>query len=128
LVSRPGELVTREEIRQTLWADHTHVDFDQGVNFTVKQVRAALGDDAEHPVYIETVPRRGYRFMAPVTAGPPGTAAAEPAFLDNTGLQRVLWTNIADLRLADARRRRFELAGAIVLALVLLVLTWVAIR
>jgi len=66
LASRPGELVTRDEIRQQIWGGDTFVDFEQGVNFCVKQVRAVLRDDAERPLYVETLPRRGYRFIAPV--------------------------------------------------------------
>ena len=67
LAGRPGELVTREELQQQVWGDATFVDFDRGLNFCVLQARAALGDDAKQPVYIETLPRRGYRFIAPVT-------------------------------------------------------------
>jgi DNA-binding winged helix-turn-helix (wHTH) protein/Flp pilus assembly protein TadD len=66
LASRAGELVTREEIQKELWGGDTFVDFEQGLNFCVKRLRAALGDDAEKPRYIETLPRRGYRFVAPV--------------------------------------------------------------
>ena len=55
LVSRPGELITREEIRQQLWGSDTYVDFDQGVNFCIKQVRSVLHDDADRPLYVETV-------------------------------------------------------------------------
>lgn len=66
LVSRAGQLVTREEIRGALWDADTFVDFDQSVNFCIRQIRAALNDDADQPLYIETVPRRGYRFIAPV--------------------------------------------------------------
>lgn len=78
LLSRPDELVTREELRQQLWADDTFVDFDQGLNFSIRQVRTALGDDAETPRFIETLPRRGYRFVAPVQVdvGQPVTPAA----------------------------------------------------
>ncbi len=66
LASRPGELVTREELQRELWGDQTLVDFDRGLNFCIRRVRAVLLDDATEPRYIETVPRRGYRFIAPV--------------------------------------------------------------
>ncbi len=66
LASRAGELITREEIRQVIWGDETFVDFEQGLNFCINQIRTALSDDAETPRYIETLPRRGYRFIAPV--------------------------------------------------------------
>src|SRR5271169_6578610 len=66
LAERAGTVVTREEIRNFLWADSTFVDFEHSINFSVTQIRAALADDAEKPRYIETLPRRGYRFIAPV--------------------------------------------------------------
>src|SRR5690349_7389251 len=70
LASHPGELVTRDELRQQIWQTDTFVDFEHGLNFCIKQIRSALGDNAQAPVYIETLPRRGYRFIAPVnTAG-----------------------------------------------------------
>jgi len=107
LVSRAGDLVTREEIRQQLWGTDTYVDFDQGVNFCIKQVRTVLHDDADRPLYVETVPRRGYRFIAPIER-PAATGSAKP--LRSSGmdskLQRALWTNIAELRLAENRRKR----------------------
>src|SRR5439155_3114281 len=65
LASRPGELVTREEIQRNIWNGDTFVDFEQGLNFAVKKIRAALGDNPETPHYVETLPRRGYRFIAP---------------------------------------------------------------
>src|SRR6185436_10453172 len=102
LTSKPGTLITREEIQAALWKDETFVDFEQGVNFAIKQVREALGDRAESSVYIQTVPRRGYRFVAPVVSGDhqdpllPGTADPE--------LLRAIWENIIDLRLSEERR------------------------
>jgi TolB-like protein/DNA-binding winged helix-turn-helix (wHTH) protein len=66
LVSQPGRLVTREELRRELWGNETFVDFEQGLNYCVRQIRAVLGDDAQTPRYIETLRRRGYRFIAPV--------------------------------------------------------------
>jgi TolB-like protein/Tfp pilus assembly protein PilF len=66
LLQRPGALVTRDEMRQRLWPDGTFVDFEHGLNAAVKRLRAALGDSADSPRFIETLPRRGYRFIAPV--------------------------------------------------------------
>ncbi len=66
LLANAGQLVTREELRQAVWGEDTFVDFDKGLNFCIKQIREALGDNAQTPLYIETLPRRGYRFIAPV--------------------------------------------------------------
>jgi TolB-like protein/DNA-binding winged helix-turn-helix (wHTH) protein/Tfp pilus assembly protein PilF len=63
LVERADQVVTREEIQHCLWGDSTFVDFEHGINFSINQVRCALSDDAEKPRYIETIPRRGYRFI-----------------------------------------------------------------
>src|SRR5215468_8280462 len=65
LLQRPGEIITREEIQQKLWPADTFVAFDDGLNTAIKKLRLALGDSAENPRFIETVPRRGYRFLAP---------------------------------------------------------------
>lgn len=66
LLERPREVVTREELRQRLWASDTFVDFDHGLNAAVNQLRTALGDSASSPRFIQTLPRKGYRFIAPV--------------------------------------------------------------
>ena len=66
LLQRPGEIVTREELRQALWKEGTHVNFDGSLNAALKKLRSCLQDDAENPRFIETVPRQGYRFLAPV--------------------------------------------------------------
>src|ERR1700761_8015239 len=66
LLDRPGEVLTREEISRALWSDGTFVDFDHGVNSAVNRIREALGDAAIAPRYVETLARRGYRFVAPV--------------------------------------------------------------
>ncbi len=68
LASCAGQVVTREEIQEQLWGEDTYVDFEHGMNKCVKQIRTALGDDVNKPVYIETVPRQGYRFLVPVVA------------------------------------------------------------
>jgi TolB-like protein/DNA-binding winged helix-turn-helix (wHTH) protein/Flp pilus assembly protein TadD len=66
LASHPGQLVTREDLREQLWGRETFVDFEHGLNLCIQQIRAALDDDADTPRYIETLPRRGYRFIAPI--------------------------------------------------------------
>jgi len=81
LLERPGEIVTRDEIRQKLWPADTYVEFDDGLNTAIKKLRSALGDTADNPRFIETLPRRGYRFLAPVTFpianDPTGAALSE---------------------------------------------------
>jgi DNA-binding winged helix-turn-helix (wHTH) protein/Tol biopolymer transport system component len=71
LLERPGELVTREELRSKLWPSDTFVDFDHSLNAAIKRLRDALGESADAPVFIETMARRGYRFMAPVNGSAP---------------------------------------------------------
>jgi DNA-binding winged helix-turn-helix (wHTH) protein len=66
LVESGGELVTREELQKKLWPGDTVVDFEHGINTAIKKLRQALGDSADEPKYIETIPRRGYRLMVPV--------------------------------------------------------------
>jgi DNA-binding winged helix-turn-helix (wHTH) protein len=85
LLERPGQLVTREELRKRIWSDDTFVDYGHGLNAAVNKLREALCDSADAPRYIETLPRRGYRFIAPVepveehaTAPPPPAPAPDP--------------------------------------------------
>ncbi|MFY9560602.1 MAG: winged helix-turn-helix domain-containing protein [Terriglobales bacterium] len=70
LATRRGEMVTREELTEQIWGHETFVDSEHGVNLCIRQIRAALDDDADTPRYIETFPRRGYRFIAPIADGP----------------------------------------------------------
>jgi DNA-binding winged helix-turn-helix (wHTH) protein/TolB-like protein len=100
LVSRPGEIVSRDELRRELWGEDTFVDFERGLNFCITQARAALGDAADNPRFIQTLPRRGYRFIAPVapvtvpqsnpepTAEPDGTSGTSgtPGTLGTLGI------------------------------------------
>jgi DNA-binding winged helix-turn-helix (wHTH) protein/TolB-like protein len=92
LLARAGEVVTRDEMRAHLWASGTHVDFDRGLAYCIGQLRAALGDTADNPRFVQTLPRRGFRFIAPVekaapadaivpldSAGPPAAAAPTSA-------------------------------------------------
>src|SRR4029077_19164187 len=78
LLNRPGDVVTREELRSEIWSANTFVDFDHGLHNAIARIREALADSAETPRYIETLPRRGYRFIAPVereeAQAPPSSA------------------------------------------------------
>src|SRR5258708_778508 len=78
LAERPGELVTREELQRRVWPQDTFVDFDHALNTAIKKIRAALNDDADAPRYIETVPRRGYRLIAPLEQEPASAPALVP--------------------------------------------------
>jgi Tol biopolymer transport system component/DNA-binding winged helix-turn-helix (wHTH) protein len=102
LLERPGEVVTREEVRKKLWPEGTFVDFDEGLDTALKKLRHALGDSPNNPVFIETIPRRGYRFLAPVraaeeNAGPLGEKSA--AHVANNGERRLAEGD------AESRRR-----------------------
>lgn len=70
LLAQPGKVVTREELRRSLWADDTFVDFDHSINIAIAKLRQALGDSAANPRFIETLSRHGYRFIAPVESHP----------------------------------------------------------
>jgi eukaryotic-like serine/threonine-protein kinase len=105
LLERPGELVTREDLRRRVWPQDTFVDFDQALNTAIKKIRVALNDEADAPRYIETVPRRGYRFVAAVEKG--SEAISAPA------------------RPIRPNRRRFVAVAAIAcLVLAILGFTW----
>ena len=78
LLQRAGEVVTREELRNQNWPADTFVDFDNSLNTAINRLREALGDSADSPRFIETLPRRGYRFIAPVT-GADGTTGGNAA-------------------------------------------------
>ena len=79
LLERPGEVVNREQLRERLWPTDTFVDFDHGVNTAINRLREALGDSADNPHFIETLPRRGYRFIAPIESIPPVSAVTAAA-------------------------------------------------
>ena len=76
LLERPGEVVTREELHRRLWPPDTFVDFDGSLNAATNKLREALGDSAENPRFVETLPRRGYRFIGPVEKPVQAAAAA----------------------------------------------------
>lgn len=98
LVERGGELVTREELRRRVWPRDTFVDFDHALNTAIKKIRATLNDDADAPRYIETVPRRGYRFVAPVGQQVLSPAPAPP--VPSTRGRALLFISVGALLLA----------------------------
>src|SRR5215471_4253720 len=109
LLERPGEVVTRDELRRKLWPSDTFVNFDIGLNSAVRKLRGALNDSAESPRYVETLPRRGYRFLVPVVTPSASVADSEAQISETQSEGR-----------ADGRRRTW-LTGALaalVLALV----------
>ena len=75
LLSRAGEVVTRDELRTVVWGGDTHVDFDRGIAYCLSQIRSALGDSGDNPRFVQTVPRKGFRFIAPVAPVAPVAAA-----------------------------------------------------
>lgn len=133
LAGRSGHVVSRDEIKKQLWGAETFVDFDQGVNFSIRQIREALGDTAEDSRYVQTVPRRGYKFLVPVettTAGAGGGAPIAPMprrGMTDANLHKALWANIAEMRMAEERRRRLLIAltaGVVVLSALLALKTF----
>ena len=118
LLERPNEVVLREDLRQRLWPTDTFVDFDHGVNTAVNRLREALGDSAENPRFIETVPRRGYRFIAPVelrASVMPGSNAAV-AGTSSSEAQRV--TTQAMPRIPNRRAVVWAAAALVAIALI----------
>lgn len=91
LAGAAGAVVSRETLQREVWGEDTHVDFDRGLNFCIAQVRAALGDSAESPRFIATVPKHGYRFIAPVEVvhGPQGASTPSPEPAPGPGRVRV---------------------------------------
>ena len=92
LANRSGQVVTRDEIQAQLWGNDTFIDFEQGVNKCIKQIRTALSDNPDNPLYLETIPRRGYRFLAPVRtkivpAPPPQVREASSGLITNVAGQ-----------------------------------------
>jgi DNA-binding winged helix-turn-helix (wHTH) protein/tetratricopeptide (TPR) repeat protein len=91
-LERPGEVVTREELHKGLWPADTFVDFDHGLNIAINKLREALGDSAEEPRFIETLPRRGYRFIAKVDGAEPQEASSSPVLFARRGAR--LWISV----------------------------------
>src|SRR5258705_876926 len=104
LLERPGEVVTREQLRQKLWPSDTFVDFDHSLNTAVKKLRQALGDSVETPQFIETLPRIGYRLLVPINAHAVATATrptTQPP-PEVSARKPMLWLGIGGLVVAVA--------------------------
>lgn len=123
LVQNAGRLVTREEIRQKIWGDNTFVDFDKGLNFCIKQIREALGDHAQSPEYVETLPRRGYRFIPSVdedttaAVANPKVVGIHPVVAPNHAMPLVAADQNPTTKAGPVRKYRREIAAVSVLAL-----------
>ncbi len=130
LLERPGELVTRDELKERIWGAETYVDFDQGLNKAIKKIRAALGDSAEQPKYVETLPKRGYRFIAPLNAPDLKSENNQPSIRQSAQLtepgQSEQPENVtgevaarANVRRGTSQRRTAQIAGALAAGLFL---------
>ena len=127
LLERPGETIPREAVQQRLWPTDTFVDFDHGVNTAINRLREALGDSAENPRFIETVPRRGYRFITPVEAEsselPVGRGIpAQPS------LSKAVQTGAPVPAPIPRRRIKVLSLGLAVVVVLLIVLSWTNAR
>ena len=110
LLEHSGEVVTREEIRSRLWAGNTYVDFEGSLRVAVRKLRDALGDDADNPRYIETIPKRGYRFLGPAT---------RPADLPDASVRGSEFNGSAPGQASPALSNRRALVGGIVVVIVI---------
>ena len=113
LLENPGEVVTREELRSGLWREDTFVDFDGSLRVAVRKLREALNDDAENPLYVETIPKRGYRFLAPVTHQIPGVQQTV-----NLPSDVITWTPLPEKRTAKSRPVAWIAAAALLLTFI----------
>jgi TolB-like protein len=96
MLERPGEIVSRDELRRRLWPDGTFVDFEHSLNAAVKRLRSALGDDADRPRFVETLPRRGYRFIAELENDAEHAGSVEPRNRPEVRLAVLPFTNLSD--------------------------------
>jgi DNA-binding winged helix-turn-helix (wHTH) protein/TolB-like protein len=94
LLSRAGEIVTRDELREVVWGRETHVDFDRGLAYCLSHIRTALGDSGENPRFVQTLPKRGYKFIAPI-ATPAAAATFDSA--QGSGVARVKRWRVATM-------------------------------
>jgi DNA-binding winged helix-turn-helix (wHTH) protein/TolB-like protein len=124
LLSRAGDLVTRDELRAHLWGGDTHVDFDRGLAYCVGQLRTALGDSADNPRFIQTLPRRGFTFIAPVERGRSAFDVRGSSFnAENAENVEPGTTNVEPRTTNDTRRSAMSALMLATVAVVLLIVT-----
>ena len=116
LLERPGEVVTREEVRQRLWPENTFVEFDNSLGVAIRKVRDALNDDAEAPRYVETLPRRGYRFTAPVTVLGSEAAAQPSETLTPAPVVGIRNTSASTVTNSYSHRRYWVIAASVLVS------------
>lgn len=119
LLQKPGEIISREELRRALWPEGTYVDFDGSLNVILKKLRAAINEDSDNPRFIETVPRRGYRFIAPVWVdeGPPVAEAAHSIKFGSTSAN-------SGFSIPSARMKYWKMPAVAVLVLLMAATGW----
>ena len=123
LLDHPGEVVTREDLRKKLWPDDTFVDFDHSLSTGINKIREALGDSAESPRYIETVPRRGYRFISMTGATPP------PLRYTPSGIVREVLPNVVAAAIESHRAKtRWKMAAVLIAILALAAIAFLLVR
>jgi TolB-like protein/DNA-binding winged helix-turn-helix (wHTH) protein/Tfp pilus assembly protein PilF len=111
LVRRAGDIVTREELTEQVWGSETYVDFEHGLNFAIRKIRTVLEDDPDQPTFVETIPKRGYRFIAAVTN--PATGQEQPQVMPAAGMPT-----------RSPARRKILYAGAAIVLAVIFGLSW----
>src|SRR4051812_21507602 len=114
LLENPGEIVTRDKLKEALWSADTFVDFDHSLNAAIAKLRQVLGDSAENPRFIETLARRGYRFIAPVGVTASVLAELQPELLPITSVEQL--ASIPAPPAAPVARRRSSRAPMLALA------------
>jgi DNA-binding winged helix-turn-helix (wHTH) protein/TolB-like protein len=122
LLERPGNIVTREELRRKLWPEGTYVDFEGSLNVTMRKLRDALRDDPDNPRFIETVPRHGYRFIAPVSVGQ--SSQLPEAAKEDSNSSQVTGSKLPPVRLERARSWRVPASVAFAFILLVLLVGW----
>src|SRR4051812_35958677 len=126
LVEHPGEVVTREELRSRIWPNESFGDFDQAVNVAIAKLRGALGDSADNPRFIETLPRRGYRFIAEVAVVGPPAGRLEP---EQAVSQSQASAPIELVAKPPARKRSpWQTLGLVLVAVLLMVTVWIFLQ
>jgi DNA-binding winged helix-turn-helix (wHTH) protein len=123
LLEHPGEVVSREDLRKLLWPEDTFVDFDHSLSTAINKIREALGDSAEAPRYIETVPRHGYRFIAVLPSASPA-----PRFTPSGIVREVLPKVVAAAIESHQSKTRWQLTAVVVAILALAAITTLLLR